>query len=70
LITFLQAWPLQDASSGSPIPVERKCNQAAVTALFGSGQDKLFVGTTQKIEVFSAPELWHHHILWSKFECY
>lgn len=68
MFAFFQAWPLQDVLSGGPIPVERKCNQAAVTALTCSGQDKLFVGTAQKIQVFSKPELWHH-ILWSKFEC-
>jgi len=55
LFAFSQAWPLQDILSGSPIPVERKCNQAAVTALYCSGLDKLFVGTTQEIQVFSEP---------------
>lgn len=46
----LQAWALEDILSGAPISVERKCSQAAVTALC-CGQDKLFVGVMQKIQV-------------------
>ncbi|XP_024395086.1 uncharacterized protein [Physcomitrium patens] len=49
---FIKAWALEDILSGAPISVERKCSQAAVTALC-CGQDKLFVGVMQKIQVYS-----------------
>ena len=51
LFAILQAWPLEDVSSGTANPVERKCSQAAVTALCYSVQDKLFVGIKQEIQV-------------------
>jgi WD40 repeat protein len=50
---LVKAWPLQDLLSSSPIPVERKCSHSAVTALHLSEHDKLFVGTSQKVQVYS-----------------
>ncbi|KAG0625573.1 hypothetical protein M758_2G065800 [Ceratodon purpureus] len=49
---FVKAWPLEDVLSGTSNPVERKCSQAAVTALCCSAQDKLFVGVKQEIQVY------------------